>query len=109
MLSPAYSQVSQVALGMNESVHLGKIAGIRVGIHWSLLVVFGVLAAGLAGSQLPHSAPGHTSASYRLAALAAVVVFYLCLLAHELAHAVVARRRHIEVEGILLWLLGGVS
>jgi Zn-dependent protease len=94
---------------MNETVHLGKIAGIRVGIHWSLLVIFGVVAAGLAGSQLPHSAPGHTAAMYWLAALAAVVVFYLCLLAHELAHAVVARRHHIEVEGIVLWLLGGVS
>ncbi len=36
-------------------------------------------------------------------------VFYFCLLAHELAHALVARRRHIEVEGIVLWLLRGVS
>lgn len=94
---------------MNESIYLGRIRGIRVGIHWSLLVIFGLLVAGLGGSQLPHSAPGHTSASYWLAAFVAAAVFYACLLAHELAHALVARHRNIEVEGIVLWLLGGVS
>ena len=64
-----------------------------MGIHWSLLVIFGVVAAGLAGSQLPHSAPGHPTAFYWIAALAATATFYFCLLAHELAHAVVAQRR----------------
>ena len=94
---------------MKESVHLGKIRGIRVGIHWSLLVIAGLVVAGLADSQLPHSAPGHTSALYWIAGLVTAAVFYGCLLAHELSHALVARRRNIEVEGIVLWLLGGVS
>jgi Zn-dependent protease/CBS domain-containing protein len=94
---------------MKESVHLGKVRGIRVGIHWSLLLIFWLVVVSLAGSQLPHSAPGHTTGAYWFAALAAAAIFYACLLAHELAHAVVARRRNIEVEGIVLWLLGGVS
>ncbi len=96
-------------MNMNESVHLGKIRGIRIGIHWSLLLIFWLLVFGLADGQLPHSAPGHTHAAYWVAAVAAGVVFYLCLLAHELAHAVLARRRNIEVDGIVLWMLGGVS
>nr|WP_277606031.1 site-2 protease family protein [Glycomyces sp. L485] len=33
----------------------------------------------------------------------------LSLLAHEVAHAVVARRHGVEVEDITLWLLGGVA
>jgi Zn-dependent protease/predicted transcriptional regulator len=36
-------------------------------------------------------------------------VFFISLLAHELAHAIVARRNGIEVEGITLWLFGGVA
>ncbi|HZQ56787.1 MAG TPA: site-2 protease family protein [Acidimicrobiales bacterium] len=58
---------------------------------------------------MPHAAPGHAAASYYLVAAAAAVAFYACLLAHELAHALVARRHGIAVDGIVLWLLGGVS
>ncbi len=94
---------------MNESVHLGTVRGIRVGMHWSLLVIGWLLVASLAGYEVPHAAPGHTTTAYWLAALVAAVVFYASLVAHELAHALVARRRGIEVDGIVLWLLGGVS
>jgi Zn-dependent protease len=37
------------------------------------------------------------------------IVFLASLLAHELAHSVVAMRRGVRVEGITLWLFGGVS
>lgn len=94
---------------MNESVHLGTVRGIRVGLHWSLLVILWLIVASLAGYELPHAAPGHTSVAYWSAAAVAAIAFYACLVAHELAHAVVARRRGIEVEGVVLWLLGGVS
>jgi hypothetical protein len=43
---------------MKESVRLGRIAGIAVGFNWSLLVVAGLLAIGLAGGRLPAEAPG---------------------------------------------------
>jgi Zn-dependent protease len=94
---------------MDANVSLGKIAGIRVGVHWSLLLIFWLVVWSLAGGQLPHAAPGHATGAYWIAALCAGVIFYGCLLAHELAHSVVARHRNIDVEGIVLWLLGGVS
>jgi Zn-dependent protease len=94
---------------VRESVHLGTIRGVRVGMNWSLLLVFWLIAWSLASTQLPHSASGHGPVAYWLAALAATPVFYACLLAHELAHAVLARRMGMQVEGIVLWLFGGVS
>ena len=94
---------------MEESVRLGKVAGIRVGANWSLVLIIRLIVWSLANGQLPHSAPGYSTAAYYTAAVVAGVLFYLCLLAHELAHAVVARHRGIEVDGIVLWLLGGVS
>jgi len=96
-------------LAMDESIHLGRIAGVRIGANWSLLVVFWLIAWGLADTELPHAARGHSHLAYWAAGLAAAFLFYGCLLAHELAHAVVARRSGIEVEGIVLWLFGGVS
>jgi len=94
---------------VKESIRLGTVKGIRIGMHWSLLVILWLLVASLAGYQFPRAAPGHASAAYWLAAAVATVAFYASLVAHELAHALVARRRHIEVDGIVLWLLGGMS
>jgi Zn-dependent protease len=94
---------------MDESVRLGRVAGIPIGANWSLLLIFGLIVLSLGGAQLPHSAPGHLTAAYYLLAVGVAVVFYGCLLAHELAHALVARRHRIAVDGIVLWLLGGAS
>ena len=44
-----------------------------------------------------------------VAAIVTAVAYMGSLLAHELAHSLVARRNGVQVEGITLWLLGGVS
>jgi Zn-dependent protease len=41
--------------------------------------------------------------------MAGAVLFLGSILGHELGHAIVARRRGLEVDGISLWLLGGVA
>ncbi|PKK16339.1 site-2 protease family protein [Thermomonospora sp. CIF 1] len=94
---------------MNESVRLGRIAGIPVGLNVSVLVIVVILVVGLAFGLFPESFAGYSTAAYLLAALLAALAFLASLLAHELAHAVVAKRHGVEVEGITLWLLGGVA
>jgi Zn-dependent protease/CBS domain-containing protein len=97
------------ALDMNENLSLGRIAGIHVGLNWSLLVVAALIAWSLATSLLPSAAPGQASGAYWAAGVISAFVFLASLLAHELAHSVVAVRRGVRVEGITLWLFGGVS
>jgi Zn-dependent protease/CBS domain-containing protein len=94
---------------MRESFSLGRIAGVRVGVNWSVLVIVALLTYGLAAGQFPAAAPGRPRAEYVVAAAATAVAYLGSLLAHELAHALVARRNGLTVEGITLWLFGGVS
>jgi Zn-dependent protease/CBS domain-containing protein len=94
---------------MREHIRLGRIAGVAVGINWSVLVVFALITFGLATGRFPVRFPGLDTVAYVVAGLAAGVVFFLSLLAHEVSHAVVARRNGVEVEGITLWLFGGVA
>jgi Zn-dependent protease/CBS domain-containing protein len=94
---------------MNDTFRLGRIVGVRVGVNWTVLVVFTLLAYGLAAERLPQSYKGLHPVVYVLGGLFTAAAFLASLLAHELAHAIVARRNGLTVEGITLWLLGGVA
>lgn len=94
---------------MRASIRLGRIAGVPVGLNSSVLVIVVILVFGLAFGRFPIVFPGLPTAVYLLVAVVAAVLFLASLLAHELAHAVMAQRHGIEVSGITLWLLGGVA
>jgi Zn-dependent protease len=94
---------------MTASLRLGRIAGIPVGANWSVLLIAALFAWSLAGSILPGLVPGLVPFTYWLAAVVATGLFLGSLLAHEVGHALVARRSGLRVRGITLWLLGGVA
>ncbi|MEU6379881.1 site-2 protease family protein [Streptomyces sp. NPDC046909] len=94
---------------MKETLPLGRIAGVRVGLHWSVLVIVGLVTVMLAAGRFPQAHPGHPGWTYWGLALLTAVVFLASLLAHELAHAIVARRNGVKADGITLWMLGGVA
>ena len=93
---------------MTPTVKLGRIAGVQVGVHWSVLAIVALLVAGLS-VHFPQVVPGYPWGAHLLVAVLTATLFVLSLLAHEMAHAVVAQRNGVEVEGITLWLLGGVA
>jgi Zn-dependent protease len=94
---------------MKQTIRLGRAAGIPVGMHWSVAVIV-ALIAGILGTQvLPQMAPGEPTAVYWAVAVPGALLFVAALLAHELAHAFVARRARVGVRSITLWALGGVA
>ncbi len=93
---------------MTPTLRLGRVFGIEVDVNWSLLFVFALVAWSLT-SGLGSQVPGRPAVQYWVAGVAGAVLFYGCLLAHELAHSLVARRQGVRVSGITLWLFGGVS
>ena len=94
---------------MKESVRLGRIAGVEVGFNWSLLVIAVLLVLGLGGSRFPVDAPGYSRGAYTVAGIVTALAFLGGVLVHEMSHALVARREGLEVDGIVLWLMGGYT
>ena len=63
----------------------------------------------LSDSVFPGENPGLSDSAYLAMAVAAAVLFFTSLLLHELGHALQARREGVEIDGITLWLFGGVA
>lgn len=94
---------------MTPSIRLGRLFGIEIGFNWSLIFVFALITWSLATGWLPARAPGSGAVLLWVTGAVGAILFYVCLLAHELSHALVARSHGVKVGGITLWLFGGVS
>ncbi|MFO8037496.1 MAG: site-2 protease family protein [Anaerolineales bacterium] len=93
---------------MGNNIRLGKIFGIKIKINWSWLFIFILITWNLT------SAFGNIHADWNLGtrltvSLLAAISFFVSVLAHELAHSLMARARGVPVSGITLFLFGGVS
>lgn len=93
---------------MRDAIPLARIAGFDVKVHWSVIVILWLFTWSLAAT-LPHTVGGYSRPVYWLAGACGALVLLASLLAHELAHAVVARRRGVTVGSVTLWLVGGVT
>jgi len=94
---------------MNPSIRLGRIFGIPFGISWSWLLVFGLITWTLGSGVFPSENPGLSRMTYYVMAVVASLLFFGSLLLHELGHALVAKREGMQIEGITLWLFGGIA
>ncbi len=94
---------------MNPTFSLGRIAGVRIGLNWSWAIVFALIVWSLASAVFPDQNPGLSKGAYAGMAVVAALLFFASLLLHELGHAVQARREGMQIEGITLWLFGGVA
>jgi Zn-dependent protease len=94
---------------MADSIRLGRILGIPIGVNWSIIAVAVAFTVSLAVQGLPLYVHGASIEARLVAASIGVAVFFSSILAHELGHAVVALANGVGVSGISLWLLGGVA
>jgi Zn-dependent protease/CBS domain-containing protein len=94
---------------VNGNIRLGRIGGVEVRINWSWLVIFALIVWSLADGVFPSQNPGLSRGVHLAMAIVAALLFFASLLLHELGHAWEARREGMEIDGITLWLFGGVS
>jgi Zn-dependent protease len=86
---------------------LARIFGIRVGVGFSWFVVLFVFIIFI--TPIFHNQLGGSRTTAYLVAVASVLSFFVSIVLHELGHALVARRRGLQVAGIDLWALGGIT
>ncbi len=94
---------------MRQSLRLGTISGIPIGLNWGLILIALFYMFNLGAGILPAAVPGLSVFTYWGFAAVGVVAFFASILAHELGHSIVAQRNNIGVRSITLWLLGGVA
>ncbi len=90
------------------NIPIGRIAGFSVSVNWSVLVIAWLFTWSLA-STLPTLQPGYSSPAYWIAGACGALILLGSLLAHELTHALLARRAGVKVFDVTLWLFGGVT
>jgi len=91
-----------------HAFRIGKLFGIEIRVDWSWIFIFVLLTWNLM-SVFSRWHPDWPPFEPMAIALVASVLFFGCILLHELAHSLVARRYGLRVRSITLFLFGGVS
>ncbi|MFA5024146.1 MAG: site-2 protease family protein [Patescibacteria group bacterium] len=98
-----------MSLNLGTSLKLGKILGVDVDLHWSVLVIVYLVINGVVNSYIPMRHPDISIVASIAMSVFMSVLFLASILAHELAHSTVGRKYGIGFMGITLFALGGVA
>ena len=93
---------------MRSQIKLGRIFGIRIGIHYSWFLIAFLIVISLA-ARFRVTNPQWGQGTIYAVSLATGVLFFVFLLLHELSHSLFAKSHGIPVREITLFALGGVS
>jgi Zn-dependent protease/CBS domain-containing protein len=94
---------------LRRSISFGRVAGIPIEASWTWLPIVGLIVWTLAADVFPAQNPGLSDTTYIVMAVVAAALFFTSLVLHELGHALRARREGMQIDGIILWLFGGIA
>lgn len=94
---------------MGNSIRIGRIFGVQIGLHPSWFVIALIVTYTLAAGELPSLYRGWSEWLYWVIGAVISLFFFGSVLAHELSHAMVARRFGLRVRDITLFIFGGAA
>jgi len=88
---------------------VATIMGIPIRLHFSWFVVFGLITWSLSTHYFPKAAPELPVASYWIKGILASLLLFASVAFHELSHSYIAKKYHIPITSITLFIFGGVA
>jgi Zn-dependent protease/CBS domain-containing protein len=88
---------------------VASIMGIPIRVHFSWLIVFGLLTWLLSSRYFPQVTPDLPFVSYWVSGALAALLLFTSVAFHELAHSYVAKKYKLGIESITLFIFGGVA
>jgi Zn-dependent protease len=97
------------AIRLPAPLFAGRVLGIPIRLDWSWVPMIPVYSWAIAAVYLPRVAPDRPIAEYWVWGVVTTFLLVVSVIAHELAHAVVARVEGLEVHDITVHLFGGMA
>jgi len=94
---------------MNGSFKIMRILGIDIRIHYSWFFILLLIYYSLAVAYFPELYKGLEVVTYHIMAAISSLMLFVCVLFHELFHAIVGNKNRVPVKSIVLFIFGGVS
>jgi len=91
------------------SWEIGTVMGIPIRVHFSWLVIFGLITWSLSTFYFPKAAPALPALSHWITGAIAAILLFVSVALHELAHSFIALRYRLPIVSITLYIFGGVS
>lgn len=91
------------------SLQISKVKGIPIKLHFTLIIVFFLIAWTLASGFMPQFFPNLSVVHYWIMGIAGAIILFISVLLHELAHSILSIKYGLAVRQIILFIFGGVS
>jgi Zn-dependent protease/predicted transcriptional regulator len=95
--------------GRSDHIQIARFIGIPIHLHFSWLIIFGLIVWTLSTGYFPAQYPDLPASSYWAKGLVASLLFFVSILLHEMGHALVARFHGLRTLSITLFIFGGVA
>lgn len=92
-----------------KRIHLFTIYGFKIRLDYSWFILAVLVTWSLATSFFPVMLPNFSALTYWLLGAGGAIGLFISIVAHEVSHAIVARRNAIPMRGITLFIFGGVA
>lgn len=88
---------------------IATIMGIPIRVHFSWLIIFGLITWSLSTFYFPKVAPELPRLSYWAGSILASFLLFTSVALHEISHSLVAKRYRLTILSITLFIFGGVA